>query len=79
MQLETVYRQRVALVHSEAKKRLDYHLAIHNIMQRIEKQQMMNFILSETNKAIGQTPEKDVLQACLGQLKSLSVKHANTL
>jgi hypothetical protein len=79
MQLETAYRQRLALVHSETKKRLDYHLAIHNVMQRIEKQQMMNFIISETSKAISKTPEKDVLQACLGQLKLLSQKHANTI
>ena len=79
MQLEAAYRQRLVQVHNETKKRLDYHIAIHNVLQRVEKQQMVNFILNETNKAIGLAKEKDVLQACLVQLKTLSQKHANTI
>lgn len=79
LQLEAIYRKRLVEVHSETKKRLDYHLAVHNVMQRVEKQQMLSFILGETAKAINKTPEKDVLQACLSQLKSLSEKHANTI
>jgi F-type H+-transporting ATPase subunit b len=77
--LEGAYRQRLVQVHSETKKRLDYHLSVHNVLQRVEKEQMLNFILNETNKAIGGTQEKDVLQACLVQLKGLSQKYANSI
>lgn len=79
MQLEAAYRQRLLRVHDETKKRLDYHLAISNVLKRVEKQQMFNYILNETNKAIGTAQEKEMLQACLSQLKSLSKKYASTI
>ncbi len=79
LQLEASYRERVRKVYEETKKRLDYQLAIQNVHQRLEKQDMVNFILSEANKAIGAKQENAFLQTCLGQLKTLAVKHANTI
>ncbi len=77
--MEASYRERVRKVYEETKKRLDYHVAVQNAQHRVEKQEMLNFILGEANKAIGTKQENAFLQSCLGQLKTLAVKHANTI
>jgi F-type H+-transporting ATPase subunit b len=79
LQLEGEYRKRIVQVHQETKKRLDYQVAIQNAVQRVEKGQMANYILSEVNKAVSATQEKEIMQSCLAQLKGIAQKHAGSI
>lgn len=53
LQLESAYRQRLAQVYQEVKKRLDYQLAVQSAQRRVEKEQALNYILGEVHKSIG--------------------------
>jgi F-type H+-transporting ATPase subunit b len=53
LQLESAFRQRLAQVHQEVKKRLDYQVAVQNVYKRVEREQAINYILGEVNKSIG--------------------------
>lgn len=79
LQLEAAYRQRLAQVHQEVKKRLDYQLAVQNAHRRVEREQALNYILGEVNKSIGAAQEKEAFQSGLSTLKALSQKHAGTI
>jgi F-type H+-transporting ATPase subunit b len=79
LQLEAAYRQRMAMVHQEVKKRLDYQLAIQNIYKRVEREQAINFILDGVKKSIGPNQEKEAFQSALSQLKALSQQHAGSI
>jgi len=79
LQLEAAYRQRLAMVHQEVKKRLDYQLAIQNVYKRAEREQAINYILDGVKKSIGPNQEKEAFQSALGQLKALSKQHAGSI
>ncbi len=67
-------------MYEETKRRLDYHVAVQNAHARLEKQEMLTFILGEVNKSIGSAKqEREFMQSCLSQLKQLAAKHANTI
>jgi hypothetical protein len=40
---------------------------------------MVNYVLNEVNKNLGEKQEKEVLQSCLAQLKDISARHAGTI
>jgi len=49
------------------------------IYKRLERDQAIQYILGEVNKALGPTQEKEAFQSGLTQLKALSKKHAGTI
>lgn len=79
LQLESTYRQRLAQVFQEVKRRLDYQVAVQNAHRRLERDQALHFILGEVQKSIGANQEKEAFQSGLAQLKALSQKHAGTI
>lgn len=79
LQLETTYRERLAQVYQEVKRRLDFQIAVQNAYKRVEREQALNYILGEVNKSIGPNQEKEAFQSGLAQLKALSQKHAGTI
>jgi F-type H+-transporting ATPase subunit b len=79
LQIEASYRQRLAQLYQEVKRRLDYQLAVQNVYKRLEKQQAINYILNQVNSSIGPNQEKEAFQTGLGQLRALSQKYAGTI
>jgi len=79
LQLEAAYRQKIAQVYQEIKKRLDFQLAVQNAYKRAEREQAISYILDGVNKSIGAAQEKEAFQSGLQQLRLLSQKHAGTI
>jgi len=79
LQLEAAFRQRLAQVHQEVKRRLDYQVAVQGVYKRVEREQAINFILGQVNKSIGPAQEKESFQSGLNTLKALSKKYANSI
>jgi F-type H+-transporting ATPase subunit b len=76
LQLESVYRQRLAEVHQSVKKRLDYQVDVESAQRRLQQQHMVQWIVDGVVKGISPQQEKDSLAKCIQDLKSLAAKHA---
>jgi len=79
LQLEASFRHRLAQVHQEVTRRLDYQVSVQSVYKRLEREQAINYILGEVNKSIGPAQEKESFQSGLNALKALSKKYANTI
>jgi len=72
LQLEGEYRERLALAHSQIKKRLDYQLETANVMRRMEQKHMVDWIISNVKQSITPAQETAALKKCISDLKALS-------
>jgi len=73
LQLETEFRERQLAVTNAVKSRLDYHVAIENMKTNMEQQHMVKWIEKNVIKSITPAQEKELLNKCISDLKSMSV------
>uniref|UniRef100_A0A8D0BKQ8 ATP synthase subunit b n=1 Tax=Salvator merianae TaxID=96440 RepID=A0A8D0BKQ8_SALMN len=72
MVLEANYRERMLTVYTEVKKRLDYHVALQHLKQRMEQDHMIDWVLQSVRKSITPQQEKENIAKCIMDLKALS-------
>ncbi|XP_034028124.1 ATP synthase F(0) complex subunit B1, mitochondrial [Thalassophryne amazonica] len=70
--LETNYRERLHLVTSEVKKRLDYQIALQNLTRRLEQEHMVNWVEKGVISSITPQQEKESITKCIADLKALA-------
>lgn len=76
LQLEAIYRQRLAEVHSAVKKKLDYQMDLENASRRFEQKHMANWIVGNVVKSITPQQEKESIKKCLTDLKAIAARQA---
>jgi len=76
LQLESIYRQRLAEVHQAVKKRMDYMVEVESTQRRVQQQHMVQWIVNSVMSSITPQQEKDSLTKCIQDLKTLSAKVA---
>nr|AOR07059.1 mitochondrial ATP synthase subunit b precursor [Mesenchytraeus cf. pedatus SL-2017] len=78
LQLESVYRQRLAEVHQSVKKRLDYQVDVQNAVRRQQQEHMVQWIVNGVLAGISPQQEKDSLAKCILDLKTIAAKSHST-
>jgi len=74
LQLEAEFRERLAHVHKEVKRRLDYAAAMATTKRRIEQEHMVDWIVRNVLSSISAEQEEENLNACIANLEALAAK-----
>ncbi|XP_041084867.1 ATP synthase F(0) complex subunit B1, mitochondrial-like [Polyodon spathula] len=72
MLLEINYRERLHMVTSEVKKRLDYQIALQNLQRRMEQEHLVSWVEKSVVKSITPQQEKESIAKCITDLKMLA-------
>lgn len=74
MQLEAAYRERAMKVYNTVKRRLDYQVEVTNILERVQRRFMLEWVLNKVKEAITPEKEKEALKKCISDLQLLAAK-----
>lgn len=77
MALEVQYRENLAEVEREVKKRLDYQLDLQALQAKIEHEHIAQWVTSEVVQSITPQQEAEAIAQCIAEIESLAVaQHA---
>lgn len=74
LQLEAAYRERLAQVFSEVKRRLDYQVEIQLVERRVKQKHLVNWVTSKVLGSITADQDKETLSKCIADLGALAPK-----
>ncbi|NWU43001.1 AT5F1 synthase, partial [Hylia prasina] len=72
MLLEANYRERLMMVYSEVKKRLDYQVAMQSLKRQKEQDHMIQWVEKNVVQSITPQQQKESIAKCILDLKALS-------
>jgi len=72
MLLETNRRERLSMVTTEVKKRLDYQIALQNLQKRMQQEHMVSWVEKNVIGSINAQQEKESIAKCILDLKTLA-------
>lgn len=79
LQREAEYRRRLMTTYTEAKRKLDYHVAVEAAQKQFSKTHLVNWVINSVNQGISADLQSTVLQQSLADLKTLSQKRKNAI
>lgn len=79
LQREAEYRNRLMSVFQEVRRKLDYQIAAQEAGKQFAQRHMVSWILDSVNRGLSSVSEKDTLNKCIADLKSLSVTRAGAI
>lgn len=74
LQLEAAYRERLAEVFNEVKRRLDYQVEIQLVERRVKQKHLVNWVSNKVLSSITPDQDKETLSKCIADLGALSAK-----
>lgn len=72
LQLEAAYRQRLATVFKEVKRRLDYQLEIQRVERTVKQKHLVDWVTSKVLASITPDQDQQTLNKCIADLKALA-------
>lgn len=72
LQLEAAYRERLANVFAEVKRRLDYQVAVQQVERQIKQKHLVNWVHSKVLASITADQDKETLNRCIADLGALA-------
>lgn len=72
LQLEAAYRERLAQVFNEVKRRLDYQVEIQLVERRVKQKHLVNWVSSKVLGSITADQDKETLNKCIADLGALA-------
>lgn len=72
LQLEAAYRERLARVYNEVKRRLDYQVECQHVERRVKQKHLVNWVTTKVLSSITPDQDKETLNRCIADLGSLA-------
>lgn len=72
LQLEAAYRERLAHVYAEVKRRLDYQVEIQLVERRVKQKHLVNWVSEKVLSSITPDQDKQTLDKCIADLGALA-------
>lgn len=72
LQLEAAYRERLATVFNEVKRRLDYQLEIQRVERTVKQKHLVDWVTSKVLASITQDQDQQTLNKCIADLKAMA-------